>query len=451
MGAYLFDEFDTLTPAAWKQKIQVDLKGADYNDSLLWKTNEGIIVKPFYTKEDRSNTQISLPIKGYKICQSIFVDDVTIANKLALNALSRGANAIQFVADKSFDYKGLLQNINLESTAIYFKLNFLNADFMIEFSGFYPENNFYFQSDIIGNLATTGNWFVNLTDDVKQTQNIVNNVSNSICVNASIYQNAGATMVQELGYALAHTNEYIELFGSNVAKQIHYSFSVGNNYFFEIAKLRAFRILHKSLLQEHGIEGHSIHLFSNPSLRNKTIYDYNVNMLRTTSECMSAIIGGSNTISNISYDRLYHKSNEFGERISRNQLLILQKEAYLQEAQTYADGAYYIESITDQLAEKALTIFKQIEKGGGFLKQLKSGIIQKKIHESAQKEQDQFNTKQITLLGTNKLPNKEDKMKDNLQIYPFLKQNNSKTLIPPILQKRLSEQHEKHRLETELL
>ncbi|MBL4604311.1 MAG: methylmalonyl-CoA mutase, partial [Flavobacteriaceae bacterium] len=141
----------------------------------------------------------------------------------------------------------------------------------------------------------------------------------------------------------------------------------------------------------------------------------------------------------------------FGERISRNQLLILQKEAYLNEAQNYANGTYYIDSITRQLAEKALVIFKQIENGGGFLKQLKSGIIQKKINESAQKEQNQFNNKQIILLGTNKLPNKEDKMKDNLQIYPFLKKNNSKTLIPPILKVRLSEQQEKHRLETELL
>ena len=183
----------------------------------------------------------------------------------------------------------------------------------------------------------------------------------------------------------------------------------------------------------------------------KTLYDYNTNMLRTTTECMSAILGGANIICNLPYDAIYHKDNEFGERIARNQLLILQKEAYLEEAQSFANGAYYIENITNQLAEIALSIFKQIEKGGGFLKQLKAGTIQKKIQESAQKEQQQFDSHQITLLGTNRLPNKEDSMKDNLEIYPFLKKNISKTLIPPILQERLSEQHERHRLETELL
>ena len=172
-------------------------------------------------------------------------------------------------------------------------------------------------------------------------------------------------------------------------------------------------------------------------------------MLRTTSECMSAILGGSNTISNVSYDALYHKSNEFGERIARNQLLVLQKEAYLSEAQEVAKGTYYIENIEKQLAEKALEVFKQLEKNGGFLSQLKKGTIQNKIEESAHKEQKQFDENQITLLGTNKLPNKNDMMKENLEIYPFLKNNNSKTLIPPILQRRLSEQHEQKRLDTE--
>jgi methylmalonyl-CoA mutase len=450
MKEFLFDEFETLTPAAWKQKIQVDLKGADYNEALLWKTNEGIVVKPFYTEEDRSNTSIALPKEGYKICQSIFVDDVTIANKLALDALKRGANAIQFAATDIFDFKSLLQNIELNNTLIYFKLEFLNSDFTQELNTFCNSNTIYFQIDIIGNLASSGNWFTNLKSDIGQAKKIQSTVNNPISVDSFIYQNSGATITQELAYTLAHTNEYIELYGSEIAHKIHYNFAVGSNYFFEIAKLRAFRTLHASLLKEHGIENPIAHIFTKPSLRNKTIYDYNVNILRTTSECMSAILGGSNTISNISYDSMYHKSNEFGERISRNQLLILQKEAYLQEAQEIANGSYYIESITKQLAEKALDIFKQIEKGGGFLKQLKSGIIQKKIQESSQKQQEQFNNKEITLLGSNKLPNKDDRMKGDLEIYPFLKTKTTKTLIPPILQVRLSESYEKQRLETEL-
>ena len=450
MSEFLFDDFDTLSPAAWKQKIQVDLKGADYNETLLWKTNEGIIVKPFYTEEDRNNTDISLPKKGFNICQSIFVDDISIANKLAIDALNRGATTIQFVANQKFDIESLLKDID-ESFIIYFELQFLDADFIKQINQVTTDRTVFYQVDIIGNLARTGNWYQNLNSDINTIKDFSGEIQNSISVNASIYQNAGANITQQLAYALAKTNEYIEILGAEAAKNIHYQFSLASNYFFEIAKLRAFRILHASIFKEHGVENLTAHIFAKPSLRNKTLYDYNVNMLRTTSECMSAILGSSDTISNVSYDAIYHKSNEFGERISRNQLLILQKEAYLEEAQSFANGSYYIEGITKQLAEKALNIFKQIEQGGGFLKQLKLGNVQKKIQESAQKEQRQFSQQKIVLLGTNKLPNKDDRMKGNLEIYPFLKRNNSKTLIPPIPPVRLSEQHEQNRLETELL
>ena len=360
MKDFLFNEFNTLTPAAWKQKIQVDLKGDDYNESLIWKSNEDVHVKPFYTTEDRHFNTIPLAKNGYKICQSIFVDDVIIANKLAKDSIDRGASAIQFIAKTSFDYKNLFDNINTKEIFIYLNFEFLNAAFVSEIDNYCKSNCLYFQIDIIGNLAKTGNWFSNLNSDLKEKNKYIQSVNNSICVDASIYQNAGASIIQELTYALAHTNEYIELFGKSIAPKLHYIFSIGSNYFFEIAKLRAFRILLDALLNEHGVKNTPIHIFTKPSLRNKTIYDYNVNMLRTTTECMSAILGGSDTISNISYDSIYHKSNEFGERISRNQLLILKEEAYLSEAHKFANGAYYIENIEKQFAEKTLELFKQI-------------------------------------------------------------------------------------------
>jgi methylmalonyl-CoA mutase len=449
MKDFLFNEFNTLTPAAWKQKIQVDLKGDDYNESLIWKSNEGVHVKPFYTTEDRHFNTIPLAKNGYKICQSIFVDDVIIANKLAKDSVDRGASAIQFIAKTSFDYKNLFDNINTKEIFIYLNFEFLNAAFVSEIDNYCKSNCLYFQIDIIGNLAKTGNWFSNLNSDLKEKNKYIQSVNNSICVDASIYQNAGASIIQELTYALAHTNEYIELFGKSIAPKLHYIFSVGSNYFFEIAKLRAFRILVDALLNEHGVKNTPIHIFTKPSLRNKTIYDYNVNMLRTTTECMSAILGGSDTISNISYDSIYHKSNEFGERISRNQLLILREEAYLSEAHKFANGAYYVESIEKQFAEKSLQLFKKIEKSGGFLKQLKKGTIQNKINENAKKQQTQFDQNEIILLGTNKLTSENDFMKNELQIYPFLKKKNTKTLIVPILQKRLADQLEQNRLKME--
>ena len=449
MSKFLFNEFVGTSSAAWKQKIQADLKGADYNETLLWKTNEGITVKPFYAKEDRTNTPISIPKKGFYICQTIFIDNEKIANSLAIDAIKRGATSLQFVAKKSFNYHLLLKHIDLNSIIIYFKFEFLPSEFLIELSAFTNAQSTFFQLDIIGNLAEKGNWFINLKEDFKQLDAIIKTTKNCVSVSGDLYQNAGATIVQQLAYTLAHANEYLHKYGKEVTDKIHFTFSTGSNYFFEIAKLRAFRILWETLLNEYDIKNSEAHLFTQPSLRNKTLYDYNVNMLRTTSEYMSAILGGSNTVSTIPYDAMYHKSNEFGERIARNQLLILQQESYLQEAQNFADGTYYIESITQQLAEKALTLFKKIEKGGGFLKQLKAGVIQKKIAESVAKEEEDFDAKKIILLGTNMQTNMNDAMKNELALFPFVKQRNIKTLIIPINRKRLSEIIEKERLAKE--
>ncbi|CAM1347972.1 methylmalonyl-CoA mutase subunit beta [Tenacibaculum insulae] len=449
MSTYLFNEFNEVTAAEWKQKIQVDLKGADYNDTLLWKTDEGITVKPFYTKEDQTNIKINIPEKGFNICQSIFIEDEKKANYFAIDSLKRGAKSIEFKAKNKFDYKAILKNFDLKNTRLYFNLKFLDADFTIELSNFIDSKNCFFNIDIIGNLASTGNWFTNLNNDHKEFEKIVNSIDNSICINASTYQNAGANNTQQLAYTLAHANEYLNHFGSEIAHKIHFNFAVGSNYFFEIAKLRAFRILWTSLLNEYGAKNTKAHLFTQPSLRNKTLYDYNVNMLRTTSECMSAVLGGSDTVTNISYDDFFHHSNEFGERISRNQLLILQQESELSESQNFADGAYYIEAITQQLAQNALDIFKTIEKGGGFLKQLKEGIIQRKIKESAEKEQTKFDTGELVLLGSNKLQNDKDIMKNDLELFPFVKIRNDKTLIQPIIQKRLAEKLEQARLQDE--
>jgi methylmalonyl-CoA mutase len=449
MSPFLFSEFKGTTPVAWKQKIQVDLKGADYNETLLWKTNEGITVKPFYTKEDRTHHKIKQPEAAFKICQTLLVADEKKANDLATDALKRGATALQFIVKEKFDHTLLFDKIDFKDITVYFKFEFLDADFVNEISKQINSDTCFFQIDIIGSLAEAGNWFVSLKEDHNTLENIVNTVENSVSVSGDLYQNAGANMVQQLAYSLAHANEYLNHFGAENAHKIHFHLSVGGNYFHEIAKLRAFRLLWASLLKEYNVKNIGAHLFVTPSKRNKTLYDYNVNMLRTTSECMSAILGGSNTISNISYDKVYAESNEFGERISRNQLLILQQESGFQNAQNIADGSYYVESLTEQMAEKALIIFKQIEKGGGFLKQLKEGNIQRKLKESTSKEEVQFKENTLILLGTNLQPNKENLMKETIVLDPFVKQRNIKTLFPPIIRKRIAENSEKQRLKEE--
>lgn len=445
----LFSDFDKITPQAWKQKIQVDLKGADYNETLLWQSEEGITVKPFYTEEDRRYFEIPRSNEGFAICQSVFVDDEKIANSIARNAVEKGATAIQFIAKEDFNYELLLDGLVSKELILYFKFNFLSHSFFSDLSNFIVESPYHFQFDLYGNFARTGNWFKNEKSDISELSKVLEYQKNSISVDASLFQNAGANKTQELAYALAVTNEYIETFGKAVIPKINFQFSVGGNYFFEIAKLRAFRVLLNELYSQHDYQNLTAHIFCTPSKRNKTIYDYNVNMLRTTSECMSAILGGADTVGNLPYDAVYHKSNNFGERISRNQLLILQQESYLSHAHSISEGSYYIEDLTYQLASKALEIFKQIEKGGGYVSQLKKGNIQKKIQDSAAKEQKRYNNGELVLLGSNKLANPSDRMKDNLELYPFVKTNKSKTLIPPIIEKRLAEEEEQNRLTSE--
>lgn len=256
-------------------------------------------------------------------------------------------------------------------------------------------------------------------------------------------------MVQQIAYGLAHANEYLNHYCSD-DKNLNttFSLSVGPNYFFEIAKIRALRLLYSKLANEYQIP-EECHIIVTPSKRNKTLYDYNVNLLRTTTEYMSAILGGANTICSLPYDALYHKRNEFGERIARNQLLILKSESYFNFKEDPISGTYYIENITRQIAKKALSLFKDIESNGGLSKQLKEGTIQRKIKESSKKEQQLFDSGEITLLGTNKHINKDDKMKDDLELFPFLKKRNEKTLIEPILEIRLSERLEQERLNNE--
>ncbi|NRA92677.1 MAG: methylmalonyl-CoA mutase [Psychroserpens sp.] len=451
MSESLFKQFSEVSAKEWKQKIQVDLKGADYNDTLIWHSNEGIDVKPFYHRDDFVTHDHTSDTKAsqFKICQTFEGNDPKTANQNAKAAINNGVEALKFkVSNPNTSVEDLLNGIDVKRIKVYLETDFINSEFAKKL-----DDSIILTSDIIGNLAKSGNWYSNLKSDHEELEHIVKS-TNTITVNAGLYQNAGATIVQQLAYSLAHVNEYLNhlepISEDNQRSELTvvFNLAVGTNYFFEIAKIRALRVLWATLASEYGVNP-ICHIFVVPSKRNKTIYDYNTNMLRTTTECMSAILGGADTINNLAYDAIYHKPNEFGERISRNQLLVLKNESYFDKVDNPADGTYYIEALTDQVSEKALELFKDIESNGGFLGQLKEGTIQRKIKESAQREQEDFDSGKLVLLGTNKHPNSEDKMKVELEIQPFLTQDPRKTLIEPILEKRLSEQLDINRLKEE--
>ncbi|UGS23024.1 methylmalonyl-CoA mutase subunit beta [Flavobacterium channae] len=448
----LFSDFDAVTSKQLKQQIQYELKGADYNETLVWESPEGIKVKPFYHNDETEvNLNAIAPSKPFTIVQNIFVHDVKKSNSRALETLKRGAESIRFtIENDTVSVEELMQKLPFENVIYYFNLPFLSNDFVTKINDFASKNkvNIYVQVDPIGQLEKEGNWFEFLEKDFEKLNAIATKTTIPfLTISSGVYQNAGANIVQQLAYTLAHANEYFNRIPA-INQPIVIEVAVGTNYFFEIAKLRALRLLFNTVAKEYN-HNFDCHIIATPSKRNKTLYDYNVNMLRTTTECMSAILGGADAVANLAYDAIYHKDNEFGDRISRNQLLVLKHESYFDKVNNASDGAYYIETLTEQLAEKALELFKDIEKNGGLLSQLVDGTIQRKIKESADKEQDLFDSGKEVLLGTNKYPNKNDRMKDDLELYPFVKQNPRKTLITPIIERRLAEKLEQDRLASE--
>ena len=461
MNKNLFEEFEEVSAKQWKHKIQYDLKGADYNETLIWNSNDGVDVKPFYHPDTSPDTfPINSP-SNWDICEKIYAGSAILANEKAREAIEKGAESLWLrIPDEKVEPRLLFTEIDIENITVYVVLDFLSAEYCLklqqEFSA--QPNNLYILNDIIGHLARTGNWFTNLQKDHEALQKVTSEAKTGtsvLNVDVGLYQNAGANIPQQLGYALAHTNEYFDFLtkeGNSAVKPggflLNFSVSIGPNYFFEIAKLRALRLLYATLAAEYDFP-EDCHILVQPSKRNKSLYDFNVNLLRSTTECMSAILGGADAITNFPYDALYHKDNHFSSRIARNQLLVLKNESYFEKVANPAEGSYYVETLTQQFAEKALAIFKDIEKGGGFLKQLKEGIIQKKISESAQKGQEEFDSGELILIGSNKYQNPEDRMKNELELYPFLKQNPRKTLIQPILERRLAEKLEQERLKKE--
>ncbi|HZJ19641.1 MAG TPA: methylmalonyl-CoA mutase subunit beta [Pricia sp.] len=458
MEKKLFDEFDTVSAKAWKQKIQYGLKGKDYNESLVWESPEGIKTKPFYHADDLDRVAFLLSKENlsWQITQEIFVADAAKANEKALDVLKRGAESLIFtIPSEGVGIEPLLAGIDLDAVPIHFNFLFLSTDYVKKLMDFAANDtsNIHLGIDSIGHLARTGNWFASLEKDFGILNGILatgkqSGTTNALGIDASLYQNAGANMVQQLAYALAHANEYLNRFDPESIGEVTFKIAVGGTYFFEIAKIRALRKLWEALAAEFQVPT-KCHILAIPSKRNKTLYGYNVNLLRGTSECMSAILGGADAVCNLAYDSMYHKDNEFAERIARNQLLILKEESYFDAIQNPADGSYYIESLTQQLAEKSLVLFKDIEENGGFLKQLKDHTIQRKIKESALKEQHLFDTGATILVGTNAYQNAADKMKDTLELYPFGKTKQRKTLIEPIIERRLAEEVEKERLAKE--
>lgn len=442
--------FEEMTSASWKLALQAGLKGADYRETLVWESLEGIHVKPFYhADEDAIETPDFSNGEVWKIAETFYAGNVKSCKKLIIAALQNGTDSLTLEADKPFDVAYLLNELPKKPHRVYLKTSFSEAAFFQKFMLLGRELGIkvHLLFDPIGHLAQTGNWFNNLREDRETLENLSAKFPDiSVAgIHTSVYQEAGANMVQQLAYTLGQMAEY-----SRWNPQLPFTvfLTVGSNYFFEIAKTKALRWLHASLADKLQ-NNQPLHILAMPGKRNKTLYDYHVNLLRSTTECMSAILGGADEVANLPYDAFFKKDNAFSRRLGRNQLLILKEESFFNQVQNPAQGTYYIENLTQALAEKALLLFKQTEKEGGLLALLKKGTVQEKVAQSHQKEQKLLTEGKLVLVGTNRYPDKQEQAQGRSELYPFVKIRPEKTLIKPLIARRLAENIEKERLQNE--
>lgn len=434
MDKPLFEDFNPVSEKEWKQKIQVDLKGKDFNEVMITRTDEGIDIKPFYHQDSKIDLDIPSP-NQWLITENITPEDIKDIEHIR----SKGAEAFMIELEHSKDLPDNLLNSENPNLVLCDDINLKDIQ---------PVENMIYAFDPIHKLIKTGNWIKNQTDDLQKHQNFVIK-THSLSIDARLFHNAGANITQQLAYTTAQLQSYFkDLKLEAKTLNINIFTAIGTNYFFEIAKLKAFRLLVNTLCKAQGVN-YNLKIISEPGLHHMSIYDYNVNMLRSTSECMSAILGGSDFVKNTYYDQIFKAKYDFSRRIARNQLLILKHESYFDKVENVADGSYYINYLIKALAEKALDIFKDIEKSGGMIQQLFDGKIQQKIKEQLQNNIEKFHSKELKLVGVNVYINEDDQMSSQIEIDILGKGKKQKTLIKPIRPTRIAEILEQKRLKEE--
>ena len=442
----LFTEFTAPTTQEWLDKIEVDLKGADFQKRLVWRTNEGFNVQPFYRREDLANlkTPDALPgefpfVRGNKkdsntwyVRQNIEVTDAKAANAKALDILNKGIDSLGFKIPGDMVSKetveALLEGILCDIVEVNFVTCQRHSLELAEILVAYFEKKGYDKEKVVGSIEWDPMKKIvmkgkdvtpvlafgpKLAEALKAYPNF-----RPIAVNSDALNNAGAYIVQELGYALAWGNEYLQqLTDAGVdadlaAKSIKFNMGVSENYFMEIAKFRAARLLWAQIVKQYEPkDDNSCQMCVNAttSTYNQTLFDSYVNLLRSQTEAMSAALGSVHSMVVTPFDAPYEEATDFSERIARNQQLLIKEESHFDRIVDPSAGSYYIEHLTDALATEAWKIFLKVEEEGGFLAAIKAGTIQDDINATNVKRHGDAAKRKEFLLGTNQFPNFTEK------------------------------------------
>ena len=435
----LFDAFSPVSAEEWKAKITADLKGADFDKKLVWRTNEGFNVQPFYRKEDIEglSTIGSLPgefpyVRGTRnnnnwlIRQEVIGENAQAANAHAHHMLERGVESLGFslrgnLADAALsellagvDLKKVEVNISCcpgRSAAVAAELVELvkNAGAENEFRGSVEFNPYrrYLKHGLP--------FPKNIAEEAKALYDVVKDIPGLRCFSVDSYMlnNAGAFITQELGYALAWGAEWLSMMTeagltvAEVAARVKFNMGISSNYFMELAKFRAARMLWAEIVKAFGAaeEDCKMYVHAVTSMFNQTIYDAHVNLLRTMTETMSAALAGVDSLETLPFDLCFKTPDEFSERIARNQQVLLREESHLDKVVDPAGGSYYIETLTASIAEQSWKLFNEVENEDGFAALVANGTVQTKVNESGVKRHLDVARRKENLLGTNQYPN----------------------------------------------
>lgn len=446
----LFQEFPPVSTEQWKEKILKDLKGADYDKKLVWKTGEGFDVQPFYRKENLKNLVDlqSFPgdfpfIRGNKtnsnnwlVRQDIQVENIQFANEKALDIRLKGVDSLGFhLGNQTLSFElldSLLNNIRADVMELNFSTSFpLELVKIIDQLAKKHNRDLdkirgSVEYDPLGEYCLSVENQKNFDTKLKQLEDVVHAGSllknfQTITVDGSVFQNSGSGIVSQLAFTLAKGADYLTyLTGKGfeideLAPYIRFHFSVGSNYFMEIAKFRAARYLWSKIVNAYGLndaDNAAMFIHCSNADYNKTIYDPYVNMLRTTTETMSSVLGGIDSMTVLPFNAVFEKTNEFSERIARNQQLVLKGESYFDKVVDPAAGSYFIENLTNNLIHETWKLFLEVQDKGGFLEAFKLGFIQQIISQEASAKDMEIAQRRRSILGTNQYPNNKEVLKD---------------------------------------
>ena len=438
----LFSEFVAPTRQEWLDKIAVDLKGADFEKKLVWRTNEGFNVQPFYRREDLEGlrTVDSLPgefpyVRGNKkdnnlwlVRQDIEVEDAKAANAKALDILNKGVDSLGFVVPGEMVSKEtvetLLDGIYVEMVELNFKtcqrhcveLAGLLVDYCKARGAKLENVRGSIGFDPIDRILSKGKDVSAVMAQARPLVESLREMPLMRCINVDSVSlnNAGAYIYQELGYALAWGNEWMQLLtdagvdAGEAARRIKFNMGVSENYFMEIAKFRAARLLWAQIVKryEPGCDcACQMHVCAVTSEYNQTVFDSYVNLLRSQTEAMSAALANVDSMVVTPFDKPYERPDDFSERLARNQQLLLKEEAHFDKIVDVAGGSYYVETLTDAIAKEAWKLFLAVEQEGGFLALALEGRIQEAVNASNAKRHADAGKRKEFILGTNQFPN----------------------------------------------